>query len=299
MALRSVIASEVDDSLDWELLVIDNNSNDDTRKVVNEFAQSRPDLVRYEFEGTPGKSNALNTGIKSAKGEIIVFVDDDVVVETNWLQNLVAPLKDPKWSGVGGRTVPMQLGEIPDWVSLSGPYSQAGVLAAAFDAGNNECELRIAPYGANMAYRKRVFEDYGGFRKDLGPSPDPDIPRHTEDIEFGQRVLAGGERIVYQPTAVVRHPISPDRLKRSYLLKWWFDYGRATSRVVGRKPNVLGIPRHLISIPKMAVTMLVPTAVRWMVTLDKQKKVFLQCWMWATAGQMLEIHRQRHNAVGQ
>ncbi len=297
-ALNGVLASRFDDPVDWEVLVVDNNSHDDTSEVVNEFKRQSPERIRYLFEPQPGKSNALNAGIREASGEIIAFMDDDVVVDPRWLQNLINPLSKAQWSGVGGRILPIQEIPLPGWMTLHGPYSQAGVVAAGFDLGDRPHELEVAPYGANMAYRKSVFKRYGGFRVDLGPSPDPNIPRHTEDTEFGRRVLAGGGRIVYEPSAIVRHPVSADRVKKRYILKWWFDFGRAECRVVGRKSNILGIPRYLISIPLMTVTMLLPTAVRWLVTLNKPKRFFLRCWMWSIIGQMLETHRQRHNVVG-
>src|SRR5271169_5851600 len=74
--------------LNWELLVVDNNSTDSTREVVENFARTAAFPVRYIFEKIQGRSAALNAGIAEAKGEIIVFTDDDVLLHPDWLSNL-------------------------------------------------------------------------------------------------------------------------------------------------------------------------------------------------------------------
>src|SRR5580698_3953870 len=80
-ALESVAASRLPASVDWEVLVVDNNSNDRTREVVEKFATRHPRRFRYLFESKPGKSNALNAGVNAAQGEILAFMDDDVSVD--------------------------------------------------------------------------------------------------------------------------------------------------------------------------------------------------------------------------
>ena len=102
-ALSSAVASVLPESVEWEILVVDNNSKDATREVVEGFYKQYPSRIRYLFEPKQGKSNALNTGIREARGNILAFMDDDVRVETDWLQKLTAPLQDPQWAGAGGR----------------------------------------------------------------------------------------------------------------------------------------------------------------------------------------------------
>ena len=174
-ALNSVAASTMPEGIEWEVLVVDNNSSDQTRELVEDFCSRHP-RVRYLFEPHQGKSYALNSGIREARGEVLAFLDDDVTVDPSWLQNLTLPLLNGEWSGSGGRTVRAQAFTPPAWLALEGPYSMAGVLCASFDLGDKPLELDRAPYGANMAYRKRMFEKYGGFRTDLGPSSDKRIP---------------------------------------------------------------------------------------------------------------------------
>lgn len=148
-----------------------------------------------------------------------------------------------------------------------------------------------------MAFRKQMFEIYGVFRTDLGPSPNREVPRPNEDTEFGRRLMAGGERIRYEPTAIAYHPVLIDRINKQYFLNWWFDLGRAASREVGRKPDFLGFPRHWISIPKMIVTLLASRTLRWMLAFNRQERFFRKCLVWTTAGQMLEIHRLQQRPI--
>src|SRR5215469_11293809 len=101
-ALESIAASRLPESIEWEVLVVNNNSKDQTREVVEEFCRAYPGRFRYLFEPKQGKSIALNTGIREAKGEVLAFMDDDVIVEPTWLRNVTAPLERGELSGVGG-----------------------------------------------------------------------------------------------------------------------------------------------------------------------------------------------------
>src|SRR5208283_4613883 len=102
-ALNSLALSRVPAELAWEVLVVDNNSRDGTREVVEHFCRQHPGRFRYLLEAELGKSHALNAAIREARGGILAFVDDDVRVEPAWLANLTAPLCDGSWVGAGGR----------------------------------------------------------------------------------------------------------------------------------------------------------------------------------------------------
>ena len=243
-ALGSVAGSILPNGVGWEVLVIDNNSSDLTRDVVNDYCESYSNRFRYVFEPRPGKSHALNTGIRESCGDILAFMDDDVTVEPMWLQNLTQPLFGNEWVGSGGRIPPDWPSKPPHWLALDGPRSLAGILAL-FDLGPHPCQLDRAPFGTNMAFKKSVFEKYGGFRTDLGPRPGSEI--RDEDIEFCNRLFAAGEKLRYEPAAVVYHAIPENRLKKEYFTAFWFDHGRARVRAMGPRPNLLGIPRHYLS----------------------------------------------------
>jgi glycosyltransferase involved in cell wall biosynthesis len=296
-ALQSVSESRLPSSVTWEVLVVDNGSSDNTGSVVEEFKNRYPDRFRYLFEPRIGKSFALNTGIRESRGRILSFLDDDVVVEHTWLQNLTSMLEEGGFAGAGGRTRPILGVPVPRWLALSGPYSLAGILAAVFDFGDEPCQLKDAPYGANMAYRKSMFEKYGDFRTDLGPSSDSQIPRPNEDTEFGRRLMEHGEILRYAPDAIAYHPIAPQRLNQKYFLDWWFDYGRAGVREARWKPDFFGIRRQYLRILKLIITRLVPAFVKWTVAVDPQQRFYMKCQVWTFFGQMVELRRDVKRAV--
>jgi glycosyltransferase involved in cell wall biosynthesis len=168
--LTSVAATVIPESAEWEVLVVDNNSTDETREVSGDFCRRYPRRFRYLFEPQQGLSHARNAGIREARGEIIAFTDDDVVVEATWLQNLTAELHNGDWAGAGGRILPERQFTLPKWLSAR-TLCEGGALPI-FDAGETECRLNQAPYGANMAYRKSMFKRYGLFRTELGRQGD-------------------------------------------------------------------------------------------------------------------------------
>ena len=263
------------------------------------FRRGYPGRFRYLFEPHQGKSYALNTGIREARGDILAFLDDDLTVEPTWLQNLTADLHDGEWVGTAGRTLLAQSFSPPRWLGLNGPYSLGGVLAALFDLGDEPCRLSQAPYGANMAFRKQMFEKYGLFRTDLGPSPNREIPRPNEDTELGRRLLAAGERLRYEPSAIAYHPVPDDRVQKNYFLAWHFDWGRALVREWGRGPDVFGIPRPYFNMVSIAVRKMLPCTLRWLITLNLQEQFYSRCHVYVALGEITEFYRlARHERCG-
>jgi GT2 family glycosyltransferase len=287
-ALDSVVSQVLPQSVEWELLVVDNNSTDATREVIQDYTSRHPGLVRYVFEGRQGKSNALNRGIQEAKGKLLAFVDDDVVAEPDWLQNLIAPLHDAELAGVGGRIVAPADFAPPRWLALEGPYSLAGVLAL-YDKGRAGAELKEPPFGTNMAFRKDVFDKLGLFHPDIGPRPGSEI--RGEDTEFGRRVLAAGERLWYAPSAVIRHPVPESRLRKEYFLRFMYDQGRASIRENGSSARVWGMPRLYFTLPKIILTVLPGRAASWVLAFDPLRRFQRKTMVWMALGQIAEIQR--------
>lgn len=295
-ALESVAASTLPSSVDWEVLVIDNNSKDQTREVVKSFCDRYPHRFRYAFEPQPGKSNALNRGIREARGSVLAFTDDDVTVEPTWLQNLTSGLDSGEWSGAGGRVRPARSFEAPYWLPLEGPHNMGGILAI-FDLGETPKQLDRPPIGNNMAVRKEMFEKYGCFRSDLGPRPGSEI--RDEDTELGRRLLAAGERLRYEPSAVIYHDVPEKRLKKEYFLTYWFDTGRTMIRTMERRPDILGIPRLHLSLVKHALVLFPAHAIKWLLNFSPRNRFYWKCWVWLIAGEVLELYRRVFAASGQ
>jgi glucosyl-dolichyl phosphate glucuronosyltransferase len=286
-ALESISASRMPSSIDWEILVVDNNSNDQTRFVVEQFAARHPRRFRYLFEGKPGKSNALNAGVNAARGEVLAFMDDDVAVDPRWLDLVTAPLRRAsEWSGSGGPVILRWSGPPPVWLDITRPYSMGPL--AGFNLGERTIELDEPPFGTNMAFRKSMFKKYGLFRTDLGPSPRTDIPRPNEDTEFGRRLIAGREKLIYVGTAVVNHGVPDERLQKEYFLKWWYDKGRAEIREMGNPPDAIslrGVPLHLYR--RLAVW-----TVRWLVALRPAQRFDCKLKVWGKLGAIFESRYQ-------
>ena len=285
-ALNSVATSVLPEAVEWEVIVVDNNSTDQTQSVVEGFCERYPDRFRYVFEPRPGKSFALNSGIEHSRGDVLAFMDDDEIVSPTWLQNLTRHLDHGPWAGAGGRVLLPKEFFSPKWLPVDVPAPTAPL--AAFDLGPDDSELTMAPSGNNMAYRKGVFAEFGGFRTDLGPRPGTREPKKCEDTEFGWRLLRAGKRLRYESAAIAVHPVSEDRLQKSYFLHWWFDNGRSEIRA-------LGLPAdhryRIVGVPAVLFRRLIMETLRWVVTFKPSRRFSRKIGIWYNAGVILECHR--------
>ena len=235
-ALESLRRTSGDLAIPWEIIVVDNNSADDTREVVQEFACSLP--VRYVLERRRGVSRALNRGIRETRSAILAFANDDVQFLCRWPEEMLAAAgRWPKALFFGGKIVPRWMRPRPRWYALAGWVDLRGVLGW-HDRGNEERPYAAhmgVPFGANMALRRLAFERYGLFRPDLGMHGAR--RRLGEESELLERLLAGGEQGVYVPAATVSHPVPAARLTRRFALNWYFHYGEYLSQKLAGPPG--------------------------------------------------------------
>lgn len=290
--LDSLAAQVLPESLEWEVIVVDNNSRDQTRQVVEDFCRQNPVRFRYLFEPRQGKSYALNRGIHEACGDVLVFTDDDVTMEPTWLHNLTGNLhsNSEEWAGAGGRTLPQRGFVPPQWLAVERRSALAPL--GIFDMGSEAKELKESPFGNNMAFRKKLLEKHGGFRTDLGPRAGSSRPQKSEDSEFGIRLLAAGERLRYEPTAVIYHRVPQNRVQKEYFLDWWSDKARSDIQAFGiPDPQwcVAGIPVRLLR--RLAVW-----TFRWITTLNPGWRFDHKLKVWGLAGQIRECSRLRFSA---
>lgn len=285
-ALESVAASQLPGSVSWEVLVVDNNSNDRTREVIDEFVLRYPGRFRYAFEPRAGKSNALNSAIQKVDAEILAFMDDDVQVEPDWLHKLTRVFDNPIYCGSGGRIIPERAFNPPIWLDTSERYSLAPL--AMFDLGLEAGDLYEPPFGTNMAYRREAFSRHGEFRRDLGPRPGSEI--RSEDTEFGMRLLRGGERLWYEPAALVYHAVPRQRLTKSYFLAWWFGKGRGDIREPGPQGGRLIC---LFGVPLVLFRRLAVWSLRWFFAFDPARRFSCKVKVWWLSGEIRESFAQR------
>jgi glycosyltransferase involved in cell wall biosynthesis len=284
--LTSLAAQTLPERAQWEVLVVDNNSTDQTREVVQDFSDRYPGRFRYLRESRPGKSFALNSGVQAAAGDVLAFTDDDVRAEPQWLQSLTSGLESGAWAGAGGRVLAEWAGSQPRWLPSEGRYSMAPL--ALFDRGEAAGELEDNPFGVNMAFRKAMFEKYGGFRTDLGPRAGSSGPQKNEDAEFGRRLLQAGERFRYEPEAAVYHHVPENRLRKEYFLAWWFDKARSDVYELGNTDGgarIWGVPVHLFR-------RLVVATLRWIVAARSSHRFYRKIQVWYLAGEIVASYRQ-------
>jgi len=257
--LSSLARMQVSPSLDWEAIVIDNNSSDDTRQVVERQAAAFPVPLRYVFEARQGRSSALNAGIEKARGSVLAFTDDDVLVNDGWLDAACGALSgpDPSIGYVGGPIRPIWEVAPPRWFDLSRgdlwgtiAIQDHGAQPFVYEEGGK------VPLGANMAVRRTVFRAAGGFRADLGRT-EGRLVLGQEVPEFLIRARQAGFRGLYDPAMQLRHHVPARRLTRAYFRKWWFGKGvsrAALDRIqpvgesgldLSRAPHFLHVPRTL------------------------------------------------------
>lgn len=228
--LDSIAALHASSELTWEVLVVDNNSADGTKACVEHRQKAFPVELRYEFEARQGKSIALNTGLEAARGDIILYTDDDVRVPTGWLEAAVQPLlARTDISYTGGPVRPMWERDPPSWLEVTG---NLGGTIAVKDHGDRPFvfeDRRKTPLGVNMAVRRELIERVGGFRPDLGRRGKSLLGQ--EQAEFFYRSRAAGARGAYIPEMVLEHFVPASRLTHSYFRRWWFWKGISHARL--------------------------------------------------------------------
>ncbi len=241
--LKSILKQEREGSFDLEIIVVDNSPSGQMKAAVEPFQGK----LRYLQETTQGKSHALNHGVKNATGEVIAFTDDDAIADPQWLLSLIRSLKNHQCDGVGGRVMPIYPSETPQWIKDNPAKIAGGVVV--YDYGEDEFlyEEKYDPFiGCNYAFKRRVFDDCGVFRTDVGPGTNA----MGEDTEFIERLIEQGKILYYCGTAVVRHPVDLKRLTLKHIAHWHIALGRfCARREVEKKERIsvyyFGIPRYL------------------------------------------------------
>jgi glycosyltransferase involved in cell wall biosynthesis len=224
--LESLVNQSGINDIDWELLLIDNNSSDTTPEVAERFTDRLP--LRYVFEGTQGLSAARNRALKEFSGELLVFTDDDVVLDQHWLAAYFRAAKEfPGAAYFGGRILPLWEGNRPSWLKEPSLSLISGLLGN-YDLGEDDRWFKpedLFPFGANFAIRGQLIKQLQPFRLDLGVSGES-LGR-GEEAEYLQRAQLCGARGMYLSTAVCHHAQLNSRFRISHLFRYGFEKGRA------------------------------------------------------------------------
>jgi glycosyltransferase involved in cell wall biosynthesis len=246
-ALKSVLSQRCGD-IRYELLVVDNNSTDQTRQVCDSFlSQGRPD-VRYIFESKQGISHARNAGIANARAPLLAFTDDDVYVSDDWVARIKETFdKYPEADCVGGKVLPEWETEPPRWLTRE-HWSPLALLDQGDSPRQIDANDPICLVGANFAFRREVFDRIGLFS--------PKLQRvengigSMEDHELLLRLWQANRLALYVPDIVVTADVQSERLTRQYHRKWHRGHGHfyALMREEGFERSVarlFDVPSHL------------------------------------------------------
>lgn len=240
--LHALARQQVAANRKWEIIVVDNNSKDDTRTVVEELQAKLP-LLRYEFEPKQGLSHARNHGIDRAHGEILLFTDDDVLPEPDWLENVLTGLDHYQADACGGYIAPIFETPPPQWLN----ERFHGFLAVRAERSDDYwiSEGMPPPFGANMAFKKAVFDHLGGF--DIARGRKGKNLASGEDGEMFERLLKAGMKVIFLGNARVHHKVESFRLSKNYFRRWRYQSSRNIAQTIGfpGQRRLRGVPLYL------------------------------------------------------
>jgi glycosyltransferase involved in cell wall biosynthesis len=248
-AVRSVLDQRVAITPAFELIVVDNNSTDNTREVIERFA-AVDGRVRYIFEPRQGSSYGRNAGLREARAPLIAFTDDDVRTAADWLAAIVRAFGEhPEADVVGGRVLPLWPAGPPVWLTRNhwAPLALVdyGEVSFAINA-----EYPVCLVSANLAFRRPVLDVVGGFAPDFQLVKDG-ILGSVEDHELLLRVLRTGRTVIYDPRITVHAEIQSKRLERAYHRRWHTGHGhfhallRSEHMERTSVGSLSGVPAHL------------------------------------------------------
>lgn len=210
----------------YEIVVIDNNCTDHTQEELQRFAQDWPNVcLRCFTETQQGLSHARNRGIQEARGELLVYVDDDATVNKEYLESYKTFFEThPDIDAAGGPIIPhYEDGSEPQWMT----YFTRQLLTGYLYYGPNVREFPGGRYpgGGNAAYRRQVFDKVGLYNPELGRKGQGLASGEEKDI-FNKMTTAG-MRFVYLPGPVLYHSIPHYKLEQAYFDQLTCSMGRS------------------------------------------------------------------------
>jgi glycosyltransferase involved in cell wall biosynthesis len=194
----------------WELIIVDNGSTDETAAAVREFIHSASIPVHYVFEPKPGLGNAHNTGVEIARGKILAFTDDDCYPAADFLSRIWCAFEDPTLGYIVGR------------IMLHDPADHRMTINESMTPRTFPGRSYIGPgldiQGANMAFRRQVICQIGGFDPLFGPGS---LVGGAEDWDAAGRASALGWKGEYRPEVVVRHHHGRKKSDAPRMMRAW------------------------------------------------------------------------------
>lgn len=244
--LDAVFAQRLPKELDYEVVVVDNGSRDETRRVVREFMARHSQCLRYFYEWRPGLSQARNAGLRVVSGEVVAFTDDDVLVREDWLAGIACEFAaDPELYLLAGRVLPARAGLQP-----------VGLQEAAEPHTFYSPEGASFAVGANIAIRREVFVTCGDFDVRLGAGS---FFAGADEVELLYRAMRAGYKLRYAPNVTVYH--NHDRFTLRQACDLQYNYGKG--HVAYLLKHVLGGDRNALRLVYWSSVNLLKRCVGW------------------------------------
>lgn len=224
-----------------ELIVVDNNSSDETSKITFK-AGSTISGLRYIHEPRQGLSHARNRGIRESRGNIIAFADDDVFFDRNWAYSIIDAFERvPEAGAIGGKSTPLFDGVSPEWMreSFLNFYGDT-----RFGDKERWIEFPAHPYGLNMAFRSKTLEQIGEFNPMLGRNKSSLLS--SEETDLFERIHNNGLRTLYVPQAHLFHRIPQERATLQWIASryYWQGVSDAARMYYGSKQSSIDMLAH-------------------------------------------------------
>ncbi len=208
----------------YEVIIVDNNSTDNTKEVCTAYISAHPELnTRYQEEKNQGSSFARNTGAVIAQSPLLCFMDDDAIANPDFIEKILSLFKNNYWADAGGgRIIPKYIPAEPKWMSY-----YVSSLVGNFDYSKETEEFKPDKYPleSNMIVKKTAFDEIKGFNTAL-PGVKGTLRIGGEGKDFFMRLKATGKKVYYDPAIIVQHVVEVDKLTKEYMYRVASGIGR-------------------------------------------------------------------------
>ena len=227
--LKTCLDSLVNQALprsEYETIVIDNNSTDDTQKLVQEY-YSNIKNIKLIKEENQGLSHARNRGWREASGMYVAFIDDDAKADKNWAERVILSFQEVKPSPdvVGGKIIPFFYGQIPPWFPIDIEVLSRGDRKRFLTAAEGQYGF----YGSNMIFKKEILQENNGFSTEYGMQGN--AIGVAEETEFFRRLSKLSPVLWYDPDIIVEHLISANSFDFKFIFRRCYKNGKALAEI--------------------------------------------------------------------
>ena len=241
LAIQSLLPQTLDKD-HFETLIVDNGSTDQTKDVMKKYINQLSNL-RYIYAPEPGLHIGRHRGMREAKGDVLVFADDDIEATPSWLESYHRLFFDSQVAMAGGNNLPLFVQPPPSWLKCLWKFSKSGGGRALstlsilhLNSGLRECSPYMV-WGCNFAIRKSVLVEAGGFHPDLMPV---ELIQYQGDGEtYVSRYIAeSGLKCMFHPGASIYHKVTPERMTHSYFRQRGYSQGVSDSYTALRDQDI-------------------------------------------------------------